>query len=313
MSREIVIVMGYNASGKSSTVVDYTNQGYHRLNRDLEGGTMDALHQKAQQLLKSKAVNKLVLDNTYPSVESRQAICQIAKAERIPIRCVWLTTSFEDSQLNACIRMVRLFGKLPSVEEIKKSKNPNIFPPAALYHYRKVFEKPTKTEGFSEIVEVSFDRHWPLDYTNKAVIVDYDGTVRDSGGREHFPLQISDVKARKNVTPILNHFKQNGYVLLGASNQSGVAKKVLTDDVCRQCFDETNRQLGLDIDYMYCPHSVPPITCFCRKPNPGIGAHFIVKYKLSPANCIMVGDMGSDKTFAERCGFKFVYAPEFFK
>jgi histidinol phosphatase-like enzyme len=58
---------------------------------------------------------------------------------------------------------------------------------------------------------------------------------------------------------------------------------------------------------------VPPITCYCRKPAPGMGAYFIEKYKLNPAKCIMVGDMGSDKTFAARCGFQYADASEFFK
>ena len=51
----------------------------------------------------------------------------------------------------------------------------------------------------------------------------------------------------------------------------------------------------------------------CFKPMPGMGAEFIEKYKLNPSECIMVGDMTSDKTFAKRCGFQFMDAEEFFK
>ena len=36
--------------------------------------------------------------------------------------------------------------------------------------------------------------------------------------------------------------------------------------------DETLRQLGLKFGkVLYCPHKVPPISCYCRKPNPGMG------------------------------------------
>ena len=40
---------------------------------------------------------------------------------------------------------------------------------------------------------------------------------------------------------------------------------------------------------------------------------FIEKYKLLPSKCIMVGDMGGDKSFAARCGFQYVDANDFFK
>lgn len=66
-------------------------------------------------------------------------------------------------------------------------------------------------------------------------------------------------------------------------------------------------------EILYCPHKVPPITCYCRKPGPGMGVELIFKYKLDPRKCVYVGDMTTDKTFAARCGFKFEDHTEFFK
>jgi phosphoglycolate phosphatase-like HAD superfamily hydrolase len=43
-----------------------------------------------------------------------------------------------------------------------------------------------------------------------------------------------------------------------------------------------------------------------------MSALFIEKYKLLPSECIMVGDMTTDETFAIRSGFKFVHADKFF-
>lgn len=45
---------------------------------------------------------------------------------------------------------------------------------------------------------------------------------------------------------------------------------------------------------------------------PGLGVELIEDYKLDPKQCIMVGDFNSDKTFAKRCGFKFVHSTQFF-
>jgi histidinol phosphatase-like enzyme len=70
--------------------------------------------------------------------------------------------------------------------------------------------------------------------------------------------------------------------------------------------------LGFDIDYLFCPHNSFPISCYCRKPMPGLGVALVEKYKLDPSQCIMVGDRTTDKTFASRSGFQFQHASKFF-
>jgi D-glycero-D-manno-heptose 1,7-bisphosphate phosphatase len=311
MNKVIVIVMGYNAAGKSTLVTEFTTLHYHRLNRDLEGGSLDDLAVKAAQLIKG-GVTTLVLDNTYGTVKSRESIVKVAKDNNIPIRCIWLSTSMEDAQLNACLRMVRKTGKLLQPSDFKGNKDPNLFPPAALFHYRKEFQKPTTKEGFAAVEEVPFKRVWPKEYVNKALILDYDGTLRESVGEQKYPIELADIKMLPNRTGLLKEYQKKGYRLLGASNQSGVARGVPESKIVA-CFEETNKRLGVDIEYSYCPHRIPPVSCYCRKPHAGMGAFFIEKYKLNPADCIMVGDMTTDETFAGRCGFKYVDVNEFFK
>lgn len=41
MTQEIVIVCGYNAAGKSTTVQAFLAEGYTRINRDEMGGTIE--------------------------------------------------------------------------------------------------------------------------------------------------------------------------------------------------------------------------------------------------------------------------------
>lgn len=308
---EIVIVMGYNAAGKTTLVQQFTLRGYHRLNRDLEGVTLDALAVKAEHLIKG-GVKTLVLDNTYCTIKSRASIIKVAKDNNVPIRCVWLSTSFEDAQLNACLRMVRDCGKLLQPEDLKKTKNPNHFPPVALFGYRKEFQKPTTAEGFDSVNESKFVREWPKEYCNKALILDYDGTLRLSKGVQKYPIEFADIEMLPGRTERIKEFQKKGYRILGASNQSGISKGSVTKEQVVACFEETNRRLGVKIEYAFCPHRVPPVSCYCRKPHCGMGALFIEKYKLNPSETIMVGDMTTDETFAERCGFKFVHADKFF-
>ena len=149
---------------------------------------------------------------------------------------------------------------------------------------------------------------------NKAVIFDYDQTLRDvpAGSPYQYPVKPSDVIVLPNRYKTILDYKNRGYRLLGASNQSGVSKGILSHENACLCFAETNNQLHMDIDYMFCPHSVPP-TCYCRKPQSGIGVYFIEKYKLNPSECIFVGDQTTDKTFAQRLGFQYVDQLDFFK
>ena len=220
--KEIVIVMGINAAGKTTIVSRFTNAGYHRLNRDTEGGKLPALADKAA-LLYAKGIQRFVLDNTYASVESRKSIIDFAKKIGAPIFCYWLTTSLEEAQMNVCLRMIRKYGFLPMPEDFKGMRNdPNAFPPIAQYQYRQRFEKPTTAEGFDEVIEKPFVRTWGPEYVNKAVIFDYDGTLREPAAPDGYPTDPSKVKIKPEMINVIKEFQAKGFILLGASNQSGV-------------------------------------------------------------------------------------------
>jgi HAD superfamily hydrolase (TIGR01662 family) len=311
MNKEVVIVMGYNAAGKSTYTNKYVDMGYRRVNRDIVGGSLDELAKDVDKLL-GNGVDKIVLDNTYPSITSRQSVITAAKSHKAKVTCIHISTSLEEAQMNACLRMIRKTGKLLSPEEIKTAKDPNIFPPAALFHYRKQFKTPSTTEGFDTVTEVPFVRIWGPEYKYKALIVDYDGTLRESTGPQKYPSKPDEILMLPGRTDVLKTYKEDGYLLLGASNQSGIARGSVTQAAVVGVFEETNERLGLKIDYNFCPHPSNPVMCYCRKPQCGMGAVFIEKYKLNPSNCIMVGDMTTDESFARRCGFDYVDQKDFF-
>jgi histidinol phosphatase-like enzyme len=72
-------------------------------------------------------------------------------------------------------------------------------------------------------------------------------------------------------------------LFLGVSNQSGIEKGDLTEEMAKVCFKKTNDLLGFNIDVRYCPHHSFPIRCFCRKPLSGLGVYLIETYKLNPS------------------------------
>jgi HAD superfamily hydrolase (TIGR01662 family) len=307
------MVCGAPASGKSSVTKTFVNdQGYVSLNRDTEGGTILSLLPKMEALLQQN--KDIVLDNLFPTIEVRKPFIELAKLKGVDIRCVLMGTSIEDCTFNVVQRAFSLINKFPSPEAVKAAKHTNVFPPLVLFRYKKEFQKPTVTEGFSSVEVVPFIRKDDPTFTAKAIIVDYDGTLRECiGGNGKFPTEIDQIKILPKRKEILQSYKDKGYLLLGVSNQSGIAKGDLTYDKAVELFEYTNAQLGLDIEYKFCSHQAAPISCYCRKPQTGLFVDFMLQHKLSRKDCIFVGDMTSDRTFSTRAGIKYMDQADFFK
>lgn len=309
--------MGFPGAGKSTYTQQLIDEGYMNLNRDKVGSTEKVLDYLERALWDGGSVgraDKVVLDNTYGTKELRAEVIKIATTLGATIECWEMDTSMEDAQYNAVQRQIERTGKMMKPEDFKITKDVNLFPPVVIYTYKNKYEEPTVEEGFSVVKKLPFVRRpYSSEFCNKAVIFDYDGTLRDTISGDKYPVTPDDIKILPGRIEKLKQLESEGYFLLGVSNQSGVSKGKLTDEMARKCFDKTNKLLGFDIDVEYCPHSIPPVVCFCRKPAPGLGLHFIHKYKLDPKQVTFVGDMTTDKTFAKRCGFKYVDQGDFFK
>lgn len=310
---KVTMVVGYPASGKSTITKELTKNGAVSLNRDTEGGKIVDLLPKMEKLLQEGG-NHIILDNLFPTVEVRKPFIELAKKYNQDIECKVMGTSIEDAQFNVVQRAIGLIGKFPTPEAVKAAKHTNIFPPTVLFKYKKEFQKPEIAEGFSKVEVVKFVRRDNPEHTGKAIIVDYDGTLRECvGGNGKYPVSKDQIEIKPGRAEVLRSYKDKGYILLGVSNQSGVAKGDLKEQTASELFDYTNQQLGVDIEYRFCPHQSAPISCYCRKPMPGFGVEFILKHKLNRKECIFVGDMTTDKTFAARCGFQYMDQAEFFK
>ena len=316
-----ILLMGFPASGKSSVAQEYIDQGFVHLNRDSLGRNArvrDLLVPMEEALLAGKDV---ILDNLHATVEGRKPFIDLATQLGVPIECLWMGTSIEDAQINTLCRMWDRYGTIfmdaDAIKAHAKAKqDSNMFPPVVLFRYKKTLEKPTTDEGFASVRKLKFQRR-PWAFTGKAIILDYDGTLRenplDAGtGRFKYPVRVEEVRVLPGRAKMLRAAQAAGFKLLGVSNQSGVAKGHLTAAMADACFAETNRQLGVDIEFHYCPHGSFPVACYCRKPQAGLGMLLVHRHSLNPVECLFVGDMTSDHTFARRCGFQFQWAHEAF-
>lgn len=309
--QEVVMLVGIMAGGKTSVAQEFLDKGYVHLNRDKRGGSVGALRPLMVEEIEKG--NNVLLDNTFGAAKARKEFIQDCVARKVPIRCIHMETSIEDAQFNAAKRMIERHGKLLMPEEMKHHKDPNVFPVSVLFSYQKSFEEPTVAEGFSSVEKRKFVRRKDPAYVNKALILDYDGTLRKTKSGQDYPTESNDVEALPNRKETLQRYKDDGYLLLGVSNQSGIGKGKLSNGAAKACFDKTNQLIGHDIDYVYCPHGSFPIACYCRKPMPGLFVQFMIKYKLDPSQCLMVGDLTSDATFAKRSGMRYFDQKDFFK
>ena len=295
---EVVMIMGLPGSGKSTLARDLESRGYRRLNRDDAGGTLRGLIPALDRALAS-GTPRVVLDNTYVSRASRAPVIQAAAARGVPVRCIWLSTSVADAQVNAVSRIVERYGRLLDAAEIAalRPRDPAALPPMTQFRYQRQLEPPDMSEGFAQVEVVPFERRLDPAHVNRAVIVWFDpgDLVLDSA---------------RGAT--LRRHAEQGFRLLGLSWQPGVAAGTRTAADVEALIAAMNRALGIAIGVEYCPHPAGPPTCWCRKPLPGLPVLLIHRHQLDPRQCIYVGEGAQDAGYAKRLGLQYRTASDFF-
>ena len=162
----------------------------------------------------------------------------------------------------------------------------------------------------------------------KILCLDIDGTVRRSKSGKTFIEGPDDIEIIPGMKERIWKYKNEGWAVIGISNQAGVAHGFRTFD---QVLDEMVRTMKLtsnedDEDPFttihLCPMdekgSVPPYNArsLCRKPGTGLLAQ--AEYNLSTKkmiadwdNSLFVGDRPEDQECAKRAGIPFMWAHDF--
>jgi aryl-alcohol dehydrogenase-like predicted oxidoreductase/histidinol phosphatase-like enzyme len=309
--REVVLIMGLPGAGKSTAARTFVEHGYGRLNRDEDGGSLRALLPALDRLIES-GCSRIVLDNTYVSRKSRAAVIRAAAKRGLPVRCVWLSTTLEDAQVNAAWRMVSKFGRLLGPEEMRQAVKQDVsaFGPAVQFRYQRELEPPDAAEGFSRIEAISFARTRDVTFTNRALILRCDGVLTRSRGT--LAEKCDDVEVMAERGEVLRRYALDGWRILGLGWQPDIAQETVTVEQVQARYAQMQERLGVAMDVLYCPHGGGPPVCWCRKPLPGLGVVFIERYRLDASQCIYVGNGPQDPGFARRLGFQYRDAADFF-
>jgi len=287
---EVVLLMGMPGAGKSSAAEDFVARGYKRLNRDATGGKLGDLMPELDSGLAGGQL-KWVLDNTYASRKSRNEVIECAARHGAGVRCIRLSTSLADAQINAVYRLIQAHGKLPTPQEVRAlgRSDHRYFGPDAQFRYERQVEPPVLEEGFTSIEDRPFVRRSLTGFEGKALVLAYDevtSTTRD----------------------LIDSHRREGFKLLAIAWRPQVSEGTTTHDEVVASFERAKTQLEADIEFAYCPHPAGPPTCWCRKPLPGLILEFAFRHRLALSQCRLAGRAQADRTLASRLGMSYIDA-----
>ena len=137
---------------------------------------------------------------------------------------------------------------------------------------------------------------------NKALFLDRDGIINIDYG---YTYKTCDFKPISSIVDIITKAKENNYIVICITNQSGIEKKLFSLNEFYNFMDVINAYLyknsGYHLDKTYvCPHDDKVHLksygkeCNCRKPRIGLFRKAIEEFSIDVNKSIMIGDKITD-------------------
>lgn len=138
-----------------------------------------------------------------------------------------------------------------------------------------------------------------------AVLFDRDGTlVRDVPYNGNPDL----VEPMPTALAAVAAVRAAGLATAVVSNQSGIARGLLSADDVDAVNARVEQLFGAFDDWQVCPHG-PGDGCSCRKPAPGMVLAAAAALGVAPDRCVVIGDIGADVRAARSAGARSVLVP----
>jgi D-glycero-D-manno-heptose 1,7-bisphosphate phosphatase len=137
------------------------------------------------------------------------------------------------------------------------------------------------------------------------VLCDRDGTLIADVPFNGDPALVT---ALPTVAAGLDRLRSAGVMVGIVSNQSGVARGLVTPGQVDACNARVAELLGPFDLVLWCPHG-PDDHCDCRKPAPGLVLRAADRLGVPVGRCAVVGDIGADMGAAEAAGALGVLVP----
>lgn len=139
----------------------------------------------------------------------------------------------------------------------------------------------------------------------QAVLFDRDGTLVEDVPYNGDPARVRPVEGAREA---LDRLRDAGVRIGLVSNQSGVARGLLTTQQVEAVNDRVTELLGPLDTVHWCPHG-PDEACPHRKPSPGMITDAAQALGVDVTCCAVVGDIGSDVEAALAAGARAVLVP----
>ena len=125
----------------------------------------------------------------------------------------------------------------------------------------------------------------------KAIFIDRDGTLIEE---VNFLHRVEDLRFFDFTDKAVKLLKENGFLVIIATNQSGIGRKVYSETEMHQIHQAIQNDLTEKVDAFYfCPH-LPEAGCSCRKPNLGMIEQACRDFEIDLENSWMIGDKKLD-------------------
>ncbi|MDD3324700.1 MAG: D-glycero-beta-D-manno-heptose 1,7-bisphosphate 7-phosphatase [Sulfurospirillaceae bacterium] len=138
----------------------------------------------------------------------------------------------------------------------------------------------------------------------KAIFLDRDGVINVD---KSYVYKIEDFEFCDGVFEALSYFQKLGYLLIIATNQSGIARGYYGEEdflILSQWMKREFLKRGIVISAIYhCPH-MPEQNCECRKPKSGMFLQAIADFDIDVSHSWMIGDKQSDIDASMGAGVK---------
>ena len=130
-----------------------------------------------------------------------------------------------------------------------------------------------------------------------AIFIDRDGTLIEE---VNYLSRVEDLRVFPFTKAALKLLKDNGYLTIVVTNQSGIGRAVYTEAAMHGIHDQIQAELDGAIDAFYfCPH-LPDAGCNCRKPNLGMIEAACMNFDIDMGRSWVIGDKDLDVKLGQK-------------
>ena len=124
-----------------------------------------------------------------------------------------------------------------------------------------------------------------------AIFLDRDGTLIEE---VNFLSRVEDLRLFPYTAESVRLLKENGFLVIVVTNQSGIGRGVYDEAAMRAIHDQIQVDLSGAIDgFYFCPH-LPCDGCDCRKPGLGMINAALADFEIDMSRSWMIGDKKID-------------------